>query len=246
MSNPVCFIRIFAVEMHSNGFCRPDGRLVGVFAVRVQRRIICIPECPVPDSLRCLFGVTPVLAVVADMIADLRQHISVDILKRQSAVTNHFSGFFQTDGPQAKPVYTVTIYISFDPGSDTRLVEGIRIMPHNFSICQHPIQRIISFLSISRRNNLSVSKIMFIPAPSKNLPLTVIVLQNWNLIFSVRLFGSVPKYRTRSPATADFQQNRPPALRYRSRCIFVPHSGTTPSTPPYSASAGNPAWGLLL
>ena len=112
-----------------------------VFApVRVQCRIIRIPEGPVPYGFCRFFGITPALAVSTNMIADLRQHASVDVLQGQTAVANHFAGSFQANCPQPESILPVTAHISFYPRPDTRFIEGIRIMPHNMGICQYPIQ----------------------------------------------------------------------------------------------------------
>ena len=67
----VDFIRIFAGKTHPDGFCRSEGRDIGIFAVGVQVWIIRIPKRPVTDGLCRLFGIALPLTVAADMEADL-------------------------------------------------------------------------------------------------------------------------------------------------------------------------------
>ena len=67
----VDFIRILTDKTHPDGFRRSERRLIGVFAVGVQGRIIRIPERPIADSTGRLFGIALPLAIAADMEADL-------------------------------------------------------------------------------------------------------------------------------------------------------------------------------
>ena len=136
MGRSVCFIRIFAYKMHPNGFCCFYGRYIGVFAVGIQDWIIRISERPVTDCFGGLSGIAFPLAVTADMVADFRQYLSMDILERQPAVADQLTGFLQAHGPQPEAVLPIAVHVPFDSSPDSFLIKGIRIMPHHIRISQ--------------------------------------------------------------------------------------------------------------
>ena len=104
--------------------------------------MICIPKCPVTDSPGGFLGIALPLAVAADMIADLGQQFSMDVLQRQPAVADHLAGVLQADGPQPETVLPIAVHVPFDPIPDMLSVESIRVMPHGFRVTKHQKQRL--------------------------------------------------------------------------------------------------------
>jgi len=142
MRDLVVGIGIFLLEMHADRFGGLEGADVCIFAVRIKRRILGVRECPIADCGSGFFGIAFVLPVGSYMIADLREHLAFDILESKAAVADHLTCFFKPYCPQAEAVAGLALRVSFEPGSDSLLVENIRIVAHDLLICQHLIQSI--------------------------------------------------------------------------------------------------------
>ena len=75
------------------------------------------------------------------MISDLRQHLSVNVLKRQTAVTDHLAGLLQANRPQAETIIRISLHVSLDPAHHAGIVKNIRIVLHDVRIRQYVVQR---------------------------------------------------------------------------------------------------------
>ena len=77
------------------------------------------------------------------MISDLREQFTVNVLKRQPAITDHLAGFLQAYRPQSEAVLLIARLISRNPPAYAHLIKDVRIMPHVFTVGKDRIQRLI-------------------------------------------------------------------------------------------------------
>ena len=113
MGRSVCFIRIFAYKMHTDGFRCFYGRYIGVFAAGIQGRIICVSECSVADGLCRLTGIALSLTVAADMVGQVLQFVCVTLslqvnprFCRMAGAMHIIPPFFQREQKGQFPPFT--------------------------------------------------------------------------------------------------------------------------------------------
>jgi hypothetical protein len=121
------------------------------------------------------------LLVGTDVIADLGQHLALDILESKSAVTDHLAGLLQAYRPEAESVIFVAVHVAFYPASYPLFIENIGIMFHDLLIRQNGKQSIkIIHVHFSKKKSVGLNNPLH-----KFLP--VILSQLYQYLFVVNV-----------------------------------------------------------
>ena len=96
--------------------------------------MIRIGKGPVSDRHCRLRGISHMLTVPADMISDLWKPYLIDILYRQPAVSDHFTGILKTYGPKSESIKPVSVHILMYPVPYFLLIESVGIVLHALRI----------------------------------------------------------------------------------------------------------------
>ena len=117
-------IIVFFDECHAIFKCNAIRSCIRVFHIGIHAVERCMRKDKIHAGPRSFRGIAPAPEIPADMIANLRQMLSVDILHRNAAVADELTGFLQYHGPQSKAKLCISLPIPSDPSTGFHLPNG--------------------------------------------------------------------------------------------------------------------------